>query len=90
MTGKRGRPSKQKPLSPPASGDNGYSGKIVPTNSWINVKGKAVYVNIPEADIHIVDSKEYGRRVSFITSLAALKGIASGEKKGAQLGRFED
>jgi hypothetical protein len=61
------------------------SGKIVPTDSWINVKGKAIYVNIPEKDIRVVNG-----RVSFITSLVSIQDLASGEKLGVKLGRFQD
>lgn len=61
------------------------SGKIVPTDSWINVKGKAIYVNISEKDVRVVNG-----RVSFITSLVSIQDLASGEKQGVKLGRFQD
>jgi hypothetical protein len=62
---------------------------IIPTNSWLNVHGKAVFLNIDPKDIVVVKSDKYGDRVTFITSLEALRQIVEGEKQGANLGRFE-
>lgn len=68
-----------KPAEAPASTG------IEPTTSWINAKGKAVYVNIAEADINVKDG-----RVAFITSLSNLKRLVEGEIGGVNLGRFVD
>lgn len=82
--------SKQKslPKKEASESDNSKKGSIVPTDSWINVKGKAVYVNIPEKDVILV-STEYGKRLSFITSLDSLKKMVDGTTQGTKLGRFE-
>jgi len=62
---------------------------IVPTESWLNVHGNAVFVNIPESDAVLVDTK-YGKKISFITSLESLKRLVAGEIQGVNLGKFED
>jgi hypothetical protein len=62
---------------------------IEQTNSWLNVHGQAVFLNIPEADIKITKS-EYGNKIVMVTSLSAIKKLASGENQGVNLGRFED
>ena len=61
------------------------SSGIEPTTSWINAKGKAIYVNIAEADLRVIDG-----RVAFITSLSNLKRLVEGEIGGVNLGRFVD
>jgi hypothetical protein len=70
--------------------DARQSGSIVPTSSWINVKGKAVYVNIPEADIRLTTGKDGSKRISFITSMVSLENLVSGKNLGVNLGRFQD
>lgn len=65
---------------------------IVPTeDSWINVteSGKAVFVNIAEADL-ILTEYNGQKRVTLITSMKALENIVSGEKHGIKLSRFKD
>lgn len=69
--------------------ENNGSG-IQATDSWINVKGKAVYVNIPEKDVKLVKNGKYGKRVSFITSLDSLQRLVDGEIGGVNLGTFEE
>lgn len=66
------------------SNDTGGSG-IRETSSWINMKGKAIYVNIAEADLVVKDG-----RVSFITSVTNLRRLVEGEIGGVKLGQFED
>jgi hypothetical protein len=61
------------------------SSGIVPTDSWIYLKGKAVYVNIAESDIDVKDG-----RVSFITSASNLQRLVEGEIGGINLGKFAE
>jgi hypothetical protein len=62
---------------------------IEQTESWLNVHGNAVYLNIPESDIKITES-EYGNKLVMVTSLKSLKKLVDGEIAGVNLGRFED
>lgn len=66
------------------SNDTGGAG-IRETSSWINMKGKAIYVNIAEADLVVKDG-----RVSFITSVTNLRRLVDGEIGGVKLGQFEE
>lgn len=95
MTGKRGRPkgsikTVQQPIAPKNEASESRStGGIQKTNTWLNVKGKAVYLNIPEGDVKLIDT-EYGRKIVFITSLDSIKRLVSGEIQGVNLGTFEE
>jgi hypothetical protein len=74
--------------------DTSKRGSIVPTDSWLNRKGNAIYVNIPEKDIILTENK-YGKRLSFVTSVEAVSNLVTGKNKdgkavtGTKLGRFE-
>jgi len=92
MTGKRGRPKskgQQSLTAPKQETAPARSGSIVPTDSWLNQKGNAIYVNIPEKDVILTVGKDGNKRLSFITSVVAVKNMVDGEKKGVNLGRFE-
>lgn len=50
--------------------------EIIETETWLNVKGKAVYLKVD------------GVEGLFITSLDSLKRLTDGEIKGVKLGKF--
>lgn len=77
---------KQEPEPEQQNTDSGF----VDTKAWINVHGKAVYVNIPEEDITIVENKKYGNRATFVTSLDSLRRLLEGEIQGVKLSKFKD
>lgn len=72
------------------SDDRESGSGIVKTDTWLNVKGKAVFLNIPKKDIKLVKNGKYGERVSFITSLDSIKRLADGEIEGVNLGTFAE
>lgn len=84
----RPKGSKNKSSQPKAT-ETRKGGSIQKTNTWLNVHNKAVYLNIPEADIKLVNT-EYGKKAVFVTSLDSIKRLASGEIQGVNLGTFED
>jgi hypothetical protein len=72
--------------APRKDAETQYSGSIVETDSWMNRKGKAIYVSVMEADCEFDDNG----RMTFITSVSNLERFASGEIKGVKLGKFEE
>lgn len=64
-------------------------GNIIPSKTWLNTHGNAVFLNMPKEDVRITKSK-YGDKVVLITSLDSLKRLVDGEIAGVNLGRFED
>ena len=75
----------QKTFEKPTQKNEASGSGIRATKSWINAKGKAVYVNIAEEDLLVKDG-----RVAFITSLSNLRRMLDGEIGGVNLGQFED
>jgi hypothetical protein len=80
--------------------DNDTRSSIVPTDSWLNRHGNAVYVNIPKSDVRYTTDKDGNQRISFITSVSSLDDLVKGYRmkegnvkkpiSGVNLGRFED
>jgi len=81
-------PTKNKSL--PKVDDTPTKGTIVPTDSWLNRKDNAVYVNIPEKDVVLIVGTDGKKRLSFITSVNSLARIVNGEIKGTNLGKFSE